>query len=408
MVSQPFNVLLLGAGAVNFGTPEGPWCHTTRLERKLGARLNVVGLVDPVTSKAEARLAEKRGVVGYEHTEVFGSIAAAGEALTGTRAPALVVAGVQPEIRGSHAPGRDVELQVQRAFPSTPLFVEKPLSSSPVAEVVAVAAALGGTRTSVGYMFRYLEGLCGGWAGLTPAVQTIRRLIAEHGLQVTATVAQYYMAYEHAGTPERHAGYFDLGVEVGPIVSQATHIVDLCVYLAGPADLASVHTHTLEVDEGPGVLSKLGWSSDIPTARHIPRVTTAVWKYATGAVATLVHGVSLHDGDYETELVVLADGWKFKLVDPYGVPRLHVRRPGQPEEAVTVYKDDDPFFTEMATFIDVIEGVVDESAVLSTYNEAIRTYELTWAIRNDGDKNRDERRARAAQANGKSASNGAA
>lgn len=191
---------------------------------------------------------------------------------------------------------------------------------------------------------------------------------------------------------ERHAGYFDLEVEVGrecpladkadhvpAIVSQATHIVDLCVYLAGEAALDSVHTHTLEVDEAPGVLSKLEWSDDIPTHRHIPRVTTAVWKYASGAVASFVHGVSLHDGDYETELVVLADGWKFKLVDPYGTPRLHVRRPGNPEESVTVFKDDDPFFSEMATFIDVIEGALPRSAILSSYDDGIKTYELVSA-----------------------------
>ncbi|WOO85366.1 putative protein [Vanrija pseudolonga] len=400
MVSQPFNVVLLGAGDVNFGTPEGPWCHTTRLERKLGSRLNVVGLVDPFVQRAEERLAVKReaGVEGYDRTEVFPSIEAAGKALIGGRAPALIVAGVQPKIRGSPHAGRDVELQVQRAFGTTPLFVEKPISSSPVPEVRQVSKALGGTLTSVGYMFRYLE---------VKAVQTIRRLVREHDLQITATVAQYYMAYEHAGSMERHAVYFDLGLEVGPIVEQATHVVDLCVYLAGDAVEGSVHTHTLEVDEGPGALSKLEFSDEIATARHIPRVTTAVWKYASGAVASFVHGVALHDGDYETELVVLADGWKFKLVDPYGVPRLHVRRPGNPQEEITVFKDDDPFFSEMATFIDVIEGVLPRTAILSSYDDAIKTYELTWAIRSDGERKRDERRARA-KVNGSPNGNGVA
>jgi hypothetical protein len=39
------------------------------------------------------------------------------------------------------------------------------------------------------------------------------------------------------------------------------------------------------------------------------------------------------EGDYDCELVILADGWKMRLVDPYGTtPRLYVRRPGSPKE----------------------------------------------------------------------------
>jgi hypothetical protein len=40
------------------------------------------------------------------------------------------------------------------------------------------------------------------------------------------------------------------------------------------------------------------------------------------------------DGDYDCELLVIADGWKLRLVDPYGVaPKLYVRRPGAPDES---------------------------------------------------------------------------
>jgi hypothetical protein len=42
------------------------------------------------------------------------------------------------------------------------------------------------------------------------------------------------------------------------------------------------------------------------------------------------------EGDYDCELAVLADGWKLKLVDPYGVsPRLYVRKPGSGEEGTS-------------------------------------------------------------------------
>lgn len=44
------------------------------------------------------------------------------------------------------------------------------------------------------------------------------------------------------------------------------------------------------------------------------------------------------EGDYDVEVTVLADGWKLRLVDPYGhAPRLHVRRPGSGEEGVYIW-----------------------------------------------------------------------
>ena len=40
------------------------------------------------------------------------------------------------------------------------------------------------------------------------------------------------------------------------------------------------------------------------------------------------------EGDYDCELVVIADGWKLRLVDPYGTaPLLYVRRPGTTAES---------------------------------------------------------------------------
>ena len=37
---------------------------------------------------------------------------------------------------------------------------------------------------------------------------------------------------------------------------------------------------------------------------------------------------------------------------------------------------DDPFYTELATFIDVVEGQRESEAILSPYEDAIKTYEL--------------------------------
>ncbi len=45
-----------------------------------------------------------------------------------------------------------------------------------------------------------------------------------------------------------------------------------------------------------------------------------------------------------------------RLVDPYNAPTLYVRRPGDDHEERHVYTDDDPFFSEVSSFIDCIEG----------------------------------------------------
>lgn len=53
-------VVFVGAGQINFGSPEGPWNHSFRLEHKLGPRLKVIALIDPVTENAENVLKKKR------------------------------------------------------------------------------------------------------------------------------------------------------------------------------------------------------------------------------------------------------------------------------------------------------------------------------------------------------------
>lgn len=102
-----------------------------------------------------------------------------------------------------------------------------------------------------------------------------------------------------------------------------------------------------------------------------------MWKTASGGVCTLVHAVALHEGAYDAEIVIIADGWKMRLVDPYGTPKLAVRRPGVEREEVTVYEGDDPFYSEIGAMVDVLEGRVEEGeGVLSSFGDALRTYEL--------------------------------
>lgn len=62
-----------------------------------------------------------------------------------------------------------------------------------------------------------------------------------------------------------------------------------------------------------------------------------------------------------------------------------MRRPGDDHEEVHRFTEDDPFFSEVSNFIDAIEGG-PEPSVLSSYQDATKTYELTWAIRNASEK----------------------
>lgn len=72
-----------------------------------------------------------------------------------------------------------------------------------------------------------------------------------------------------------------------------------------------------------------------------------------------------------------------RLVNPYVQPVLYIRRPGDDYEETHRFPDDDPFFSEVSNLIDVIEDIEDDesSLILSSFEDACKTYELTWAIR---------------------------
>jgi len=57
------------------------------------------------------------------------------------------------------------------------------------------------------------------------------------------------------------------------------------------------------------------------------------------------------------------------LVNPYVLPVLYIRKPGDDKETCINFADDDPFFSEISTFIDNIEdGDRDDSAkIFSSY-----------------------------------------
>lgn len=375
-----FNVAIIGAGNVNFGSDEGPWNHSYRLEQKLGPRLKVVALIDPVLERSADVLAKKRASFvksAYESTQTYKSVAEfAAAAMTPEQKPRMILIGCPPAFRGSDQVGRDIELQLLKLFPGIALFVEKPVAAGEVARAFTVANAIKQSQVicSVGYMLRYLK-----------AVQMMKNIIKDNNLTVMCTIARYACAYESIAKSH----WWNKPLSGGPIVEQGTHFCDLSRYFGGDVEIASVQAHSVEWDEEPGRLSKIRIDeSTIEPENRIPRVTTANWKYKSGAVGTLTHLVALQGKAYSCEIEVYCDGYLLKLIDPYNAPILHVRRPGSDLDEVYTFEQDDPFLSEVSTIIDVIEQGSLASEILSSFEDACRTYELTWAIRLASERSR--------------------
>jgi predicted dehydrogenase len=198
-----------------------------------------------------------------------------------------------------------------------------------------------------------------------------------------ATTARYILAYAHTAKLD----WWDKSQTCGPIVEQATHFCDLSRYFGGEVDLSTVAAHSLEWFEPAGELSKIPVDeSKVEPDNRIPRITCATWKYESGAVGSLTHAVALQGFNYSTEIDVLADGYSLRLVDPYNAPALYFRRPGDDHEEVVRYQNDDPFFSEVSNLIDNIEKGKGAAPILSSYDDAVKTYALTWAIREASEK----------------------
>jgi predicted dehydrogenase len=226
-------------------------------------------------------------------------------------------------------------------------------------------------------MLRYLQ-----------AVQMMKAVIEENNLTVMATIARYACAYEAIGKPD----WWDKSKSAGPIIEQGTHFCDLSRYFGGDVDVSTVAAHSLEWYEKPGKLSALVIDeSKIEPENRIPRITSATWKYESGAVGTFTHCVALQGHNYSCELEVYADGYSMKLVNPYVQPVLYIRRPGSDLEETHRFPDDDPFFSEVSVLIDNIEDIEEDpetATILSSFEDACKTYELTWAIRQASERNR--------------------
>ncbi|KAL1743933.1 putative oxidoreductase C terminal-domain-containing protein [Schizophyllum fasciatum] len=373
-----FNIVFVGAGNIMFGSPEGPWNHSFRLEHKLGPRMKVVALIDPAVDRAKDTLKKKCNSFvksAYENTRVCKTLEEFRQTMTAKETPKAFIVGSPPMFRGTLKKGRDVEVQILEHFPGVAIFIEKPVATGPVEEIkegyeIAKRISDSNTICSVGYMLRYLK-----------ATQMMKKIIEDNNLTVMATIARYANAYDSILKPD----WWDKAKSAGPVIEQGTHFCDLSRYFGGDVDMSTVMAHSLEWNENAGQLSKIPVDeSAIPPENRIPRVTSATWKYESGAVGSFTHLTALQGYNYSCELEVYADGYCLRLVDPYQQAILYVRKPGDDHEAVHRFADDDPFFSEVSHWIDTIEDIEEDpenATILSSYEDAVKSYELTWAIR---------------------------
>ncbi|KAH9811922.1 putative oxidoreductase C terminal-domain-containing protein [Melampsora americana] len=384
-IKGPFNVVFIGAGNINFGSDEGPWNHSVRLEHKLQTRLNVVAIIDPATHRSKqvkelkcATFVEK----AYKDARLCKDLDEFVSVMTPEEKPHAIVIGSPAQFHGSNIPGQDLELQCLKHFPNVALFIEKPISCAPVPACYALADILEKKAcvTSVGYMLRYLQ-----------VIQQMQRIIAESGKPVMMVVARYVCSYAKI----KSEVWWNKSKSLGPIVEQGTHLVDLCRYFGGEAILDSVQATSTEYFEEAGKLEMIPIDeSKIPEEHRIPRTTSALWKFDTGAVCSFTHALTLQGTKYSTELEVYLDGWQMKVVDLYNEPTLYVRSPEADAEQKIDFPSDDPYFGEISAWIDAAEGgnhsdsaIAEDdeeeipNGILSSFRDACGTYALTWAIK---------------------------
>jgi len=374
-------IAFIGAGQVNFGGGEGPWNHAKRVEAltsiakgdtNVPLKVSVVGIADPFDSFAQKVLENQRQKSSrpevWKDTKVYSNYLTM---INELEIDAIII-GVPPAAHGSTKSPNSIEIDC--AAKGIHMLIEKPISCHSLDEVQQVCDALrnaekeNGLIVSVAYMFRYNR-----------ALAKMKELIAEHG-DIRAFNARYMCAYSTLNKDM----WWDVQRSGGPIVEQATHFCDLARFLGGDINLDSVRAISIKQNEPAAKLSAIppnirNMESALPEKSRTPRVTNAFWKYASGAIGNLMHGVLLHGQKYETEIEVLGDGYRMVLSDPYGKCELSVL---PDSETATVYRfgDDDMYLHEVQAFVEAVVNK-DSKRVQSTYEDAFDTYAFTWKIR---------------------------
>lgn len=398
-------IVFIGAGEINFGslTVKVPWCHAERIERAFadyGINLEVVGISDINVDRAKQVLEQRRSILPeiYQNTQVFGKYV---EMLDAVKPNAAFV-GLPPFVHGTVNSSSNAEIEC--ANRGVHLFIEKPISCHPIDQVQGVVDVLSNSNvtSSVGYMFRYSK-----------VVDKLREILGG-----TQNVRLVTLRYNSAYTAINKSMWWNMKTSGGPIVEQSTHFCDLARFIGGEVDIDSVQAFCIpppksDSDQVMGHLSAVprdavtdkNVEEGLAYENRIPRATTAIWKYKSGAVGSLCHASLLHGCDYECEIEVWGDGVRLIIENPYQADKcvLKVKRfektssdmSGHNESEVNEeyrFPEDDPYETEIVGFLAAIQTAKQANKkeckpdIRSTFADAYNTYALSWKIRTQAEK----------------------
>ncbi|GAB3146049.1 hypothetical protein GCM10027290_27030 [Micromonospora sonneratiae] len=218
-----------------------------------------------------------------------------------------------------------------------PIFVEKPIAGD-LHTAYRIAALIAGrdVLTAVGHHWRYLS-----------VVEQARRVLMDRPVRMVSgswldkvPPVPWWAQLDRSG---------------GPVVEQAAHVLDLARLLSGEVVQVTAY----------------GDGSPPCDDADVDGVTTAVLRFASGAVGTLTSACVL-DWKHRAGIEVLADGLALRITEDELVVRegdREERFPGDPEAArIAVDR----------AFVDAVRGVGDDIRV--PYLEALRTHRLACAV----------------------------
>jgi predicted dehydrogenase len=323
----------------------------------------VVGIADPAPGLAAQRAQEWSSYSHFKGAKAYTDW----RAMLADAKPDAVIIGVPPAFHGGAKPN-DIERACAKK--QIAMFIEKPLSCLPLKEVEETGRLIkkSGVITSVGYMIRY-----------TKVMDRAKQVLAESGVKPRHIILRYDCAYSEI----RKRDWWDTKKAGGPIVEQATHFADAARYLGGEVVMNTLSaialSPRLKLVDAPIAPDGRPSEEGVPMKRRIPRTHSAHWAFKGGCLGTLTHGLLLHKARFETDIDVWGDGLHIHIEDPYHNMRIRIRRPGSEQHEVQDFKDDDPYLTELEVFLRAV-SIKDPSGIRSPYEDAIKTYGLTWAI----------------------------
>ena len=228
---------------------------------------------------------------------------------------------------------------------------------------------------TVKFHFRYLS-----------VVSKLKELVKEHNGEVLSLNIIYNGSY---ATNSAFHRLLNTQTGLGIIMEVSTHWIDLARFIAG--DVIEETIHTIQVkDTDPGGIGKLrnlpeGGEDDIDPDKRVPRVTSSHWKFKSGGIGTLLTNITAPGPKTESFIDVYMDGLQMSLVNVGDEDCvLKVKKIGC-SEIVYSFKDHDPYLSEMKSFLKAVHSR-DTSFILSSYTDAKKTFEQTWAIRRSEEK----------------------